>query len=174
MVEDASRLIQELCKAARNWLLPRAAPRTTIWCCGSQTTCRRKKCRHCQRRVQISNPVAANKTEESSQSPWVQSDGIKECVIEEVVDITVTGELEEALECLLVTDCIFNSLLLLSFFDLAEVSNSGNLCLYFIDSLMLPVAIENFTLGFCVLNTAYRLLSLSFSQLKVCSIEVIL
>ena len=60
-----------------------------------------KKCRHCQRRVQISNPVAANKTEESSQSPWVQSDGIKECVIEEVVDITVTGELKEALECLL-------------------------------------------------------------------------
>ena len=43
----------------------------------------------------------ANKTEESSQSPWVQSDGIKECVIEEVVDITVTGELKEALECLL-------------------------------------------------------------------------
>ena len=32
MVEDASRLIQELCKAARNWLLPRAAPRTSIWC----------------------------------------------------------------------------------------------------------------------------------------------
>ena len=45
--------------------------------------------------------MAANKTEESSQSPWVQSDGVKECVIKQVVDITVTGELEEALQRLL-------------------------------------------------------------------------
>ena len=35
------------------------------------------------------------------QSPWVQSDCVKECVIEQVVDITVTGELEEALQRLL-------------------------------------------------------------------------
>ena len=46
-----------------------------------------------------SNIEPCGKTEESS--PWVQSDGVKECVIEEVVDITVTGELEEALQRLL-------------------------------------------------------------------------
>ena len=42
MVEDASRLIQELCKAARNWLLPRAAPRTTIWCLANNSASQKR------------------------------------------------------------------------------------------------------------------------------------
>ena len=37
----------------------------------------------------------------TQHSPWIQSNGVEECVIKEVVDITVTSELEETFERLL-------------------------------------------------------------------------
>ena len=68
------------------------------------------------------------------------------------------------------TDGIFNSLLLLSIFDLAEVSDSTYFSLYVIDSYLFLSAREHFAFGFGVLDTAFRLLSLSFSHLEVCTV----
>ena len=49
--------------------------------------------------------------------------------------------IKEALQHLLVADRVFNSLLLLCLFDLTKVADSADLCLYFINSLYMPVTV---------------------------------
>ena len=62
--------------------------------------------------------------------------------------------IQECLQPLLVEDGVLYPLLLLNLFDGAEVTDSINLCLRFLVSLLLLVAEDHFALGFGVLDAA--------------------
>ena len=88
-----------VCDTVRYWQLPRAVLCTIIWCLANNLT-PQKKDAAVKRKFRYPAPDI-EEFSHTRHSPWIQSNGVEERVIKEVVDITVTSELEETFERLL-------------------------------------------------------------------------
>ena len=94
-----SKANSRVCDTVRYWQLPRAVLCTIIWCLANNLTPQKNDAAV---KREFKFPTPDNEEFSHTQhSPWIQSNGVEECVIKEVVDITVTSELEETFERLL-------------------------------------------------------------------------
>ena len=89
------------CDTVRYWQLPRAVLCTIIWCLANNLTPQEVLKDAAVKRKFRYSTTDIEEISHTRHSPWIQSNGVEERVIKEVVDITVTSELEETFERLL-------------------------------------------------------------------------